>query len=104
MENYGSWNNDRNVVTSFDEKPSSSLINGGFMIMEPEFIRKYLIDDMGTYQLESEALPAAARHGKMQAHVHTGYWRCMDTRRDLEQIEADVIAGGGKMPWMREIG
>ena len=88
-------------VRSFQEKPQDAWINGGFMVVEPRFIGKYLEDDWGTYKLESEAMAACALHGFMRAYRHTGYWQCMDTRRDLEQIESDVAGNGGKLPWAR---
>lgn len=90
-------------VKSFQEKPNDAWINGGFMVVEPQFIGKYLEDDWGTYRLESQAMPAVARHGFMRAYKHTGYWQCMDTRRDLEQIEADVRLANGLLPWRRDM-
>jgi glucose-1-phosphate cytidylyltransferase len=95
------WGSSADSVMSFDEKPSDSLINGGFMVVEPAFIRDYLWGPAPAPGLESHAIPALARDGKMRAHVHTGYWKCMDTRRDLEQIESDVKSNNGKLPWMR---
>ncbi len=90
----------RNHVRRFSEKSSDEWINGGFMIVEPEFIPKYLEDDMGTYQLEREALPALADHWMLRAYRHSGFWACMDTRRDLEKIESDVLGHGGSLPWL----
>lgn len=85
-------------VRAFLEKGNDEWINGGFMVMEPEFIDRYLIEDAGVRQLENEALPMAAAEWRLRAHKHTGYWQCMDTRRDLEQIEQDV-EDYGCMPW-----
>lgn len=83
---------------SFSEKPrTDQWINGGFMFVDRRFMGAYLGDGI---DLESAALQAAARAGDLFAHLHGGYWRCMDTRRDLEQIEADVAAAGGRLPWI----
>ncbi len=90
------------AVRSFREKPRDTWINGGFMVVEPAFIEQYLWGPDPIPQLENEAMAKVADHGRMRAYKHAGYWRCMDTRRDLEQIEADVEANGGKMPWWRE--
>jgi glucose-1-phosphate cytidylyltransferase len=82
-------------VRKFSEK-ANEWINGGFMVCEPEFISEYL---EGGLALEDEALPLLADHWRLQAYQHRGYWRCMDTRRDLEQIEADV-GSTGHLPWL----
>lgn len=90
-------------VRTFCEKGNDEWINGGFMVMEPEFIDRYLIDEngnLGVNQLESEALPMASREWLVRAHKHDGYWRCMDTRRDLEQIEDDVRKNEGRFHWL----
>jgi len=93
----------RHYVRTFSEKGNNEWISGGFMVCEPEFITKYLMDDWGTYELESEALPAAADHWKMRGYRYEGYWKCMDSRRDLESIEEDVRQAGGRLPWRRDM-
>ena len=45
--------------------------------------------------------PAFMLDWRLKAYRHDGYWRCMDTRRDLEQIEDDVRRNDGNLPWMR---
>lgn len=84
-------------VRSFEEKSSRDWINGGFMVCEPELIWDGLSTGM---ELEGELLPKLASEWRLRAHRHTGYWRCMDTRRDREQIEEDVRSHGHH-PWMR---
>jgi glucose-1-phosphate cytidylyltransferase len=86
-------------VREFREKTNDEWINGGFMIVEPEFIDR-MVTSYGTMCLEDEALPGAASLWKLRAHRHKGYWRCMDSRRDLELIEFDVEMSGGKLPWL----
>lgn len=99
------------LVKTFGEKPSEGWINGGFMVVDPGFIMRYgptnfEADDLNfsdpIESFESGALTRAAADRSLWALRYEGYWRCMDTRRDLEQIEADVAANGGKLPWMRE--
>lgn len=85
------------LVHTFSEKADVGWINGGFMVMEPEFITQYI---EGEFELESTALSELAASGGMHAYRHDGYWRCMDTRRDREQIEEDVRRAGC-LPWMR---
>lgn len=85
-------------VTYFGEKPRLGWINGGFMVADHRFIDRYV---RGELELEGAALPELAGEGGLHGYRHEGYWRCMDTRRDLEQIEADVQANGGRLPWLR---
>ena len=74
------------VVTSFEEKPQlhQGWINGGFFVVEPEFLS--LIDDDSTY-LEREPLERAAAMGEFMAYQHCGFWQCMDTKRDQQLLE-----------------
>lgn len=86
-------------VRDFKEKAKDEWINGGFMVVEPEFL-DHIVTPYGVMCLEDEALPGAAHLWRLRAHQHRGYWRCMDNRRDLEQIEFDVEMDGGRLPWM----
>ena len=74
-------------VISFQEKPQTgqSWINGGYFIIEPEFFD--LIEGDQTI-LEREPLEKVAETGELMAFHHDGYWQCMDTRRDRDQLEA----------------
>lgn len=90
-----------NHVRSFYEKGHDEWINGGFMVVEPQFIDECISRPDASRQLEAEALPMAADCWRLKAYRHDGYWRCMDTRRDLEQIEEDVRLNGGNLPWLR---
>ncbi len=74
------------LVTSFEEKPQlhQGWINGGFFVVEPEFLS--LIDDDSTY-LEREPLERAVAMGEFMAYQHCGFWQCMDTKRDQQLLE-----------------
>ena len=74
------------VVTRFEEKPQlhQGWINGGFFVVKPEFLS--LIDDDSTY-LEREPLERAAAMGEFMAYQHSGFWQCMDTKRDQQLLE-----------------
>ena len=74
------------LVTSFEEKPQlhQGWINGGFFVVEPEFLS--LIDDDSTY-LEREPLERAVAMGEFMAYQHSGFWQCMDTKRDQQLLE-----------------
>lgn len=76
-----------NTVLSFEEKPqlSQGWINGGFILFEPSFLDYIHSDDT---MLEREPLSHLALEGKLSAHFHTGFWQCMDTKRDHTYLES----------------
>ncbi len=92
---FGAIKLDGDKVTTFKEKSNldQGWINGGFFIIEPGFFN--LIDDDKTY-LEREPLEKAAKLGELFAYKHTGFWKCMDTKRDKDDLE-DIISKG--IPW-----
>ena len=87
-------NGDR--VTSFKEKSylGEGWINGGFFVIEPGFFD--FINGDNTY-LEREPLEKAAHKGELFAYKHNGFWQCMDTKRDKENLE-EIYSKGA--PWL----
>ena len=83
-------------VESFREKEDqdSTLINGGFMVAEPE-IFKYLAGDETVF--EKEPMQTLSAEGQMMAYLHEGFWQCMDTQREMKKLE-DLWAAGNA-PW-----
>jgi len=75
-----------NQVVSFKEKPQTTQgwINGGYFVVEPGFLD--LIEGDQTI-LEREPLEKAAALGEMMAYQHLGFWHCLDTKRDKDQLE-----------------
>lgn len=84
------------IVTSFKEKPQTSegWINGGFFVLEPEFID--LIKDNNAI-LEREPLEEASSLGQLMAYKHFDFWHCMDSKRDKDNLEE--IYQSRKGPW-----
>ena len=74
-----------NAVSYFKEKSKldEGWINGGFFVMEPKFL-KFIKDD-NTY-LEREPLEAATQKKQLAAFRHEGFWQCMDTKRDKDNL------------------
>jgi len=74
-------------VERFVEKPEfgGDWINGGFMVIEPEFL-DWIENDQTT--LEQEPLLKATETGNLSAFKHMGFWHCMDTLRDRNELEA----------------
>ena len=86
----------KNVVTSFKEKPQidQGWINGGYFVIEPEFF-DLIIDDNTI--LEKEPLESAAGLGELMAYQHNGFWQCMDTKRDRDSLE--LLWEKDSAPW-----
>ena len=72
-------------VSYFKEKSrvDEGWINGGFFVMEPEFL-KFIKSD-STY-LEREPLEKATKKKELVAYRHEGFWQCMDTKRDMDKL------------------
>jgi len=73
-------------TVAFQEKPQlhDGWINGGFMVIEPGFLDLISGD---TSMLEREPFEEASRLGELVAYKHTGFWQCMDNKRDHEVLE-----------------
>ena len=83
-------------IQEFREKThgDGSLINIGFMVCCPEFIDCIADDDA---VLEKAPLETVAKRGELMAYKHDGFWQCMDTVREKEQLEKLWVSG--KAPW-----
>jgi glucose-1-phosphate cytidylyltransferase len=85
---FGELDLDGNSVVSFREKPSAQTkqgwINGGYMVFEPEFLN--LIDGDSTI-LEQEPLKRVSELSELMVYRHSGFWQCMDTKRDRDILE-----------------
>ena len=84
------------MVNSFREKQEvdNSRINGGYMVLEPEVFSYIGGDDIS---FEKEPLENLTKDGQLVAFKHDGFWKCMDTKRDHEQLEA--MWNSGQAPW-----
>ena len=73
-------------VSYFKEKSrlDEGWINGGFFVMEPEFL-KFIKND-NTY-LEREPLEQMTKKKQLAAFKYEGFWQCMDTKRDKDKLD-----------------
>ena len=80
------------TVLEFAEKPQSSSgwINGGFFVFQREVL-KYI--DGPHVPLESAPLERLAADRQLMTYRHDGYWRCIDTMRDLEALRSEWTSG-----------
>ena len=83
-------------VIEFKEKPQigEGWINGGFFVMEPS-ITQYIPNDHTAWEFES--LEHIAADGQLAAYQHNDFWQCMDTIRDVHNLEK--LWQEGKAPW-----
>ena len=84
-------------VMSFREKidQDSVLINGGYMIFEREIFR--YIDDSELCVLEEETMTRLVEDHQLMAYHHKGFWQCMDTKKEMDQLE--YYWSSGEAPW-----
>ena len=75
-----------NKVSVFREKSKidEGWINGGFFVMSKKFLN--YIEKSSTY-LEKSPLEKAAKKNQLYAFKHNGFWHCMDTKRDKDNLE-----------------
>ncbi|MBS5300199.1 MAG: glucose-1-phosphate cytidylyltransferase [Clostridiaceae bacterium] len=85
-----------NTIRSFREKAASdgAIINGGFMVLNPE-VFSYLKDD--TTVFEQEPMTRLAAEGELMSFYHDGFWQCMDTQREMQLLE--TLWQSGNAPW-----
>ncbi len=93
---FGALNINDNKINSFEEKPRGDCnwINGGFFVLEPQVFD--LIDDDNTIW-ERQPLEELAVKGQLSAFQHSGFWQCMDTLRDKQNLEN--LWDSEKAPW-----
>ena len=76
-----------NNVKRFKEKSKldEGWINGGFFVMQPDLL-DYIKNDQ-TY-LEREPLERMVKKNQLIAFKHNNFWQCLDTKRDLINLNA----------------
>jgi len=91
MARFGELSLDGDLAESFHEKPqiASGWINGGFFVFQKQ-VFNYLDEDC---VLEKEPMERLAAEKQLAVYKHSGYWRCMDTYRDLEALNQDWTSG-----------
>jgi len=94
---YGELEIESGRVTAFKEKPQfkQSWINGGFMVIEPTIFELISGDDT---VFEREPMEATVARGELMAYLHTGFWQCMDTLRDVRYL--NQLWESGNPPWV----
>jgi glucose-1-phosphate cytidylyltransferase len=82
------------VVTSIDDVISAnSWINGGFFALRREIFDYMRPGD----ELVVEPFQRLIAAGKLGTHAYEGFWRCIDTFKDLQALES--LYSKGRAPW-----
>jgi len=93
---YGLTEVENGLITSFDEKPKmKDFINGGFMVFNKNIFR-YLSEEQ-TCVLEQEPLKNLARDKELAGYHHKGFWKAMDTQKDVDIL--NEIHAKGEALW-----
>lgn len=86
---------DGTQVTGFIEKPTSAeWVNGGFLCLEPA-VFDWLADEES---FEAGPLERLAEAGELQGYRHEGFWDCVDTYKDL--VEVNDMWERGEARWL----
>ena len=73
-------------VITFKEKPQTTngWINGGFFVANFKFL-KFIRGDKEI--LEKWPLEKATKQRQLAAYKHKGFWKCMDVKRDRDELQ-----------------
>jgi glucose-1-phosphate cytidylyltransferase len=103
VSQFGTMVTEGDRVVAFTEKPVlPDLVSGGFFVFS-RGVFDYLSADPECV-LETEPFKALVRDGQMMTFRHDGYWQCMDTPRDVQQL-TDLWHDGERHrvppPWLK---
>jgi glucose-1-phosphate cytidylyltransferase len=94
---FGRLSLDGDEVSAFREKviDDDEWINGAFFVLEPG-VFDYIDGDRSSF--ERDTLPRLVADGRqLRAYRHTGFWQCMDTLKEAEDLNR--LWRAGRAPW-----
>lgn len=73
-------------VTAFKEKSNDTkeFVNGGYICMKPEIFNCFSEEE---FDFSHDVLEKQSLIGHIRAHIHNGFWKAIDSQRDLEEAE-----------------
>jgi NDP-sugar pyrophosphorylase family protein len=82
------------MVRKFEEKPEfpDVWINGGIYVVDVNKIAKHL-PEKG--DIERETFPKLVPYGEISAFPHYGFWRLIDSIKDLHEVEVELSVPNG---------
>lgn len=85
QERFGTLTLNDEKITDFSEKKmNGGWINAGFMVLNKK-IFDYLSSDLESF--EFDILPKLVLSNSLYAFKHNGFWKCMDTLKDKNELE-----------------
>ena len=84
-----------NILNFREKNHSDGYINGGFMVIDQEFIKEYM-DDSDVF-FEKEPIDKAIAMNDVHAYTHNGFWQCMDNLKEYEYL--NDLWKSGNAPW-----
>ena len=74
---------EKESVVEFKEKPNfqQGWINGGFFVFKKDLMDYIPSTDT---MLENTVMEKLIKSRQLSAFQHTGFWHCMDTKRDVD--------------------
>ena len=81
--------NNKSEILNFKEKPKNTKgwINGGFFVFN-EKIFDFISNK--NEMLEYNPLNMLSKNNQLVGFKHEGFWQCIDTPRDIEQVEKNI--------------
>jgi glucose-1-phosphate cytidylyltransferase len=97
-QRFGILDLNEDTVQAFREKSKqdNGRINAGYMVLEPK-IFDYIKGD--TTVFEKEPLQTLAEQGELKSYFHSGFWQCMDTKKEMDKLEK--MWESGNAPWKK---
>jgi mannose-1-phosphate guanylyltransferase len=79
------------MVRKFEEKPEfmDAWINGGIYAINCRAIERFLPEDG---DIERETFPELSSRGELAANPFYGYWRALDSIKDLKSVQQELVA------------
>jgi NDP-sugar pyrophosphorylase family protein len=77
------------MVRKFEEKPEflDAWINGGIYALNCRSVERFLPEEG---DIERETFPELATRGEMAAHPFYGFWRALDSIKDLKSVQQEL--------------
>lgn len=92
---FGLMDVENGIVKSFREKPVLiDMVNGGYMVLNKR-VFDYILDE--DCMFEQEPLKNLAKDSQLAVYEHSGFWRALDTFKDVEVV--NNMYENGDAPW-----
>lgn len=93
--------NEIGSLSKFEEKPvlRSSWVNAGFGLMTKKLINEFIEEKNVAF--EPTIIKNCTEDGRLGVLKHLGYFRSIDSVRDVNDANADFEKWNGNIPWLK---